>query len=211
MQLTGLLMKKEWNRHAPVALAGDTPIRAVSNHAVQTRLAPSRRKRRRFNAFKSTFTQGFAVFAFDIHAHKPLRRGTVDDRRFVAPAVHVAMFDRDMRHQRTHFAQFFDDMGVGFPNHLAAKERQVVNVNAIALHRVEHVVKLHAMLTTGDKVIHAIRGGGVNDTSATHLRLDVLCQIDGRETIVEWVTEIDQIKILALSSSNHFALQAKAL
>ena len=80
--------------------------------------------------------QRLAIAALEIHTHEPLRRGAIDDRRLVAPTVHVAVGDRRVGHQRVHVTQLLDDVRVGFPDHLTAEERQVIRVNAVALHRI---------------------------------------------------------------------------
>ena len=42
VQLAAFLVQEERDRHAPVTLARDAPVRAPGNHAVQARLAPGR-------------------------------------------------------------------------------------------------------------------------------------------------------------------------
>ena len=204
-------MQEERNRHAPVTLAGDTPIRAVGDHAVQARLPPSRGEFRRFDTGQRALAQGLAILAFDIHTDEPLGRGAVDHRRFMTPAVHVAVLNRRVGHQRVYVTQLLDDVRVGFPDHLAAEERQVIRVNAVALHRVQHIVKAHAVLAAGNKVIHTVRRSRVNDTGTAHLRLNVIRQIDRREAVVERVAEIDQVKVFTLCGSHYFTLETKAL
>ena len=90
VQLPRHFMQEKWHRHAPLALARQCPVRTVGNHVVQTRFPPRWEKLRRFHCAQSGVTQALAVHRL-IHRGEPLRRRTVDQRRFVAPAVHVAV------------------------------------------------------------------------------------------------------------------------
>ena len=173
---------------------------------MQTRLPPSRGELRRFDTGQRALAQGLAILAFDIHTDEPLGRGAVDHRRFMTPAVHVAVLNRRVGHQRVYVTQLLDDVRVGFPDHLAAEERQVIRVNAVALHRVQHIVKAHAVLAAGNKVIHTVRRSRVNDTGTAHLRLNVIRQINRREAVVERVAEIDQVQVFALGRRDHLTL-----
>jgi hypothetical protein len=56
--------------------------------------------------------------------------------------------------------------GTGFPDVLAAEQRQLVGVDAVALHRVEDVVVGQAMRDAAVEVVHAVGGGRVHDAGA---------------------------------------------
>lgn len=145
-----------------------------------------------------------------VHADEPLRGGAVDQRRLVAPAVHVAVLDGFVLEQRTDFAQFLDDGRVGLPDELAAEERQVRHVNAVALHRAEDVVVLHAVVLAGTEVVLAVCGRRMDDTG-TGTGFHVVGQIDRSEALVKRVTEADQVQRLAFAAGDDFAGQAVAL
>ncbi len=86
MQFMRLFMHKQRHRHAPGTLTGDTPVRTVSHHGFNTRLAPVRDPLHAFDLF-----QGLLAQAFLIHADEPLWGRTEDDRRLVTPAAWVAV------------------------------------------------------------------------------------------------------------------------
>ncbi len=93
MQLAGFLVHEERHRHAPLALTRQRPVRAIRDHAVQALLAPRRKEGGVLDAFQRGFAQRFVdvVVRLHVHAGEPLRGRAVDDRRLVAPAVHVAV------------------------------------------------------------------------------------------------------------------------
>src|SRR5690606_13838591 len=101
VQFATLLVQEEGNRHAPVALTGDTPVRTTGNHAVQTGLAPGRNELGLLDGIQRAGAQGAAVFGDLVHADEPLGGGPVDQRGLVAPAVYVAVLEWFVLHQRS--------------------------------------------------------------------------------------------------------------
>ncbi|MNK82730.1 hypothetical protein D3C87_1025150 [compost metagenome] len=156
VQLAAFLVQEERDRHAPVALTGNAPVRTIGNHRVQARLAPGRNELGFFDGFERALTQGVAGGRLLVHADEPLRGGAIDQRGLVAPAVHVAVFDDGGVQQRTDFGQLVDDGRVGLPDELAAEELQRRHVNAVALYRIEDVIVDHAVLLAGHEVVHAV-------------------------------------------------------
>ena len=116
------------------------------------------------NGIQRQLTQSLVCFVFGentgafVHAHKPLRCSAVDHRRFVAPAMRVAVRDAISGHEAIALAQHFNDARASFPNVHAAKQGQVFGVAAVALNRVQDVVISQAIGHTGVKVIHTIGG-----------------------------------------------------
>ena len=174
MQLSGLLVQEEGDRHAPVALARDAPVRAVGDHGVQARLAPVGEKFRRFDGSQRRLAQGAALDRLAIHADEPLAGGAIDDRRLVAPAMHVAVGDLVRGEQAADFAQLLDDGGVGLPDVEAAEEGQALGKAAVALHRREDLLVAHAVAlaglevlqTVGRRAVHHARAGVQRDVVA---------------------------------------------
>ncbi len=109
MQFLGFFMHEQRHRHAPGALTGDTPVRAIRYHRFDTRLAPVRDPLHAFD-----FLQRLRTQAFLIHAYEPLRRGAEDDRRFVTPAVRIAVQQFFNVQQRAFLTQQVDDQIVSF-------------------------------------------------------------------------------------------------
>src|SRR5471032_91288 len=206
MQLAAFLVQEERDRHAPVTLAGDAPVRTVGDHRVQARLAPGRNKLGVLDSLDRTIAQGIAAGRLFIHADEPLRGGAVDQRRLVAPAVHVAVLDGIGLHQRANFTQLVDDHLVGFEDELAAKELQRWHVNAIALHWVDDVIVDHAVFFADHEVVDAIGRRAVNHTG-TRTQFNVVSQVHRRQAVVERVTEIDQFQRGAGGGGDHRTLQ----
>ena len=115
-----------------------------------------------------------------------------------------------MLEQRTHLGELFDDRRIGLPDELAAKERQVRDIDAIALHRAENVVVLHPVVLAGAEVVLAVCGRRMDDTG-TGTGFHVVGQIDRSEALVERMTEADQLQRLAFATSDDFTGQAIAL
>jgi hypothetical protein len=126
-----------------------------------------------------------------IHTHEPLRRGAVNDRRLVPPAVHVAMHDLRASKQAADLGQLLDDGRIGLPDEHAAEEGQAGGKHAVALHRGEDLVVVHAVLAAGVEVLQAIGRRAMHD-ACTGIERDVLAEIDGRRTVVERVAELHQ-------------------
>ncbi|MND95901.1 hypothetical protein D3C80_881680 [compost metagenome] len=173
---------------------------------MQARLAPGRDELGFFDGFDRTLAQGIAVVRLLVHADEPLRGSAVDQRGLVAPAVHVAVADGFGVHQRTDFRELVDDRGVGFPDELAAEERQRWHVHAIALHRGEDVVVDHAITLAGHEVVFTVGWRGVNH-AGTGAQLNVVSQVDGRQALVERVTEVDQLQCRTWRGGNDRAFQ----
>jgi len=210
MQLAAFLVQEERDRHAPVALTRDAPVRATGDHAVQTRLAPGRDELGLLDGVQRATAQRAAVVGDLVHANEPLRGGAVDQRCLVPPAVHVAVLDGFVLEQRADFTQFLDDGRVGLPDELAAEERQVRHVDAVTLHRAENVVVLHAVVLAGTEVVLAIGRRGVDDAGAG-AGFHVFGQVHRREALVEGMAEADQLQCLAFATGDDLALKAVAL
>ena len=210
MQLAGLLVEEERDRHAPVALTRDAPVRAVGDHRVQARLAPGRDELGLFDGLERALAQRLASARLLVHADEPLRGGAVDQRGLVAPAVHVAVADGLGVHQRTDFTELFNDGRVGLPDELAAEERQRLDIHAVALHRGEDVVVDHAIALAGDEVVFTVGWRGMHH-AGTGAQLDVVGQVDRRQAVVEWVAEVDQFQGRAWGGGDDRAFQVVAL
>src|SRR5690554_7169491 len=68
-------MDKQRDRHAPGALTGDTPVRALLKHGFDTVLAPTRNPADALDGF-----QGIGAQVELVHADEPLGGGPVDQR-----------------------------------------------------------------------------------------------------------------------------------
>ena len=177
----GFLVQEEGHRHAPLALARQGPVRTVGDHAVQARLAPVREELGLVDAGQRGLAQGrAAVFRGDVHAGEPLAGGAVDDRGLVAPAVHVAVVEHLQFEQGAGFGQRGADRLGGFPDRHAAEQRQGAGEAAVAHHRLQDLVVLHAVRLAGLEVFQAVGRRRVDDAGAA-VGGDVVGQVDRRE------------------------------
>ena len=176
---------------------------------MQALLAPCGDKIGLFNSLDRLFAQRLTASDRQIHTNKPLRSGAIDQGRFVAPAMHIAVVDALVLEQSTDFFELGDDGRIGLPDKLAAKEWQVSNVNTVALYWAENVVIGHAVLFTGAEVILTVSRCRMHHAS-TRIQLNVFSQIYWREAIIKWVAEIDHLQRCTRCSRQHLALQAIA-
>ena len=150
-----------------------------------------------------------AVDVRRVHAHEPLAGGAVDQRRLVAPAVHVAVFDGGVLQQRANFCQLVDDDRVGLPHIHAAEERQVGSKAAIALHRRQDVLVVHAVLLAGVEVVQTVGRRGVHD-AGTGVETDIVGNENRRQTVVQRMAESNALQRRARTAGNGAAAEAIA-
>nr|GEU28492.1 hypothetical protein [Tanacetum cinerariifolium] len=187
MQRARLLVHDEGHRHAPLALTRQGPVGTVGDHAVQARLAPVGEEFGLLDAGQRALAQrGAAVGGRDVHARKPLRCGAVDDRGFMAPAVHIAVREHLQFEQRARFAQRVADRLGRFPDRQPAEQRQGRSELAVAHDWREHLFVLHAMRAARDEVVQAIGWRRVHHAGAA-FGGHVVGQVHGRQAVVECV------------------------
>ncbi|OIQ71805.1 hypothetical protein GALL_465730 [mine drainage metagenome] len=216
MQLPRGLVQEEGQWHAPRALARNAPVWPAGDHVAQTGLAARGVEGRLLDGVECHLPQaarclvGGAHAVALIHTDEPLRGGTVHQRGLVPPAVGIAVLNALLREQRATLAQGVDDQRRGFPDVHAAEQRQVGGVVAVALHRVEDVLELHAVAQAGLEVVHAVGRRGMHDAGAC-VSGDILAQIDRGQTVVEGMTEGDALQRAALGGRDGLALQTITL
>ena len=115
-----------------------------------------------------------------VHRREPLRGGAQDHRRLVAPAVHVAVGVLPVdREQRALLLDRLDDLRIRLPDRQAAEQRQRRRELAVAHHRREDLVVLHAVAPAGLEVLDAVGRRRVHDAGAG-IERDVLAEVDRR-------------------------------
>ena len=225
MQLTAVFVQEKRHRHAPRTLARNAPVGTVGDHVAQTRFAVLRVEVGVVDGVQRQFTQRFVRLVGDesargffggavktIHANEPLCGGAVDDRRFVSPAMRVAVGDGLRGHQAIGVLQGLQNDRHGFPDVQTAKQRKVVGIAAVALHWVQDVGVLHAMRHAGVEVIDAVGRGAVDDAGAV-VGGGVIGEVHGRGALVgridmrQGMVELDQIELLTLGGGDDLALQ----
>ncbi|MNS41262.1 hypothetical protein D3C72_736110 [compost metagenome] len=221
VQLARILVQEERDRHAPAALAADAPVGPAGDHVVQAGLAVLGVEAGLLDGVERGLAQrlgrlvlGEHAFAF-VHANEPLGGRAVDHRRLVAPAVRVAVGDGLGGQQPVGVAQRGDDHRHGLPDVLAAEQREVGRVAAVALHRVQDVVVRHAVGDAGVEVVHAVGRRGVHEAGAVGGG-GVVGQVDGRQAlvarvhVVQRVLELEPAERLALDRGQHLAVERVA-
>ncbi len=178
VRLAGLLVQEERDRHAPVALARDAPVRPGLHHAFEPGAAPRREELGLVDGALGDPAQGrrFLMLAFAgagtdgavLHADEPLRRGAEDDRRLVPPAVRVAVLDSFLFQQSTARFQFLQHQRVGFPDRPAGQfaDRQRRRRGDEAAVVADRVVHRQAVLAADVVVVDTVRRGGVHQAGA---------------------------------------------
>ena len=154
VRLGGGAVHEQGDRHAPGALPGDTPVRAVAQHAFDARLAPLRQPLHLVH-----LGAGLGQQAALAHGNEPLGGAAENDRRLVAPAVRVAVGDGLQRHQGAALFQGVDHRLVGLAHVQAADHRQVLPEQAVVLHRAVH---FQAVLLADDKVVFTVARRGMH-------------------------------------------------
>ena len=134
VQITRHFVHKQRNRHTPGALAGDTPIGPVSQHAVDPRAAPIRDPLHALHRLLGRRQQTIAC-----HADKPLGRCTEDDRGLVPPTMRIAVLERFVAQENAALKQGRDDVIISLKDMLACKHRCVRVVDTITADRVIHL------------------------------------------------------------------------
>ncbi len=168
MQFLGLFMHEQRHRHAPGTLTGDTPVRTVGHHGFDTRLAPVRDPLHAFDLRKRLRAQ-----AFLIHADKPLRGRTEDDRSLVTPAARIAVLHFFNVQQRAVVTQHVDDDVVGFEDVDAVQGR--VRPGQVRAVRANRVSDLQTVFQADSVVVRAVATGGMHRTG-TCFQGDVFAQ-----------------------------------
>ena len=226
MKFAGFFMNEEGQGNAPVSLTGNTPVRAIGDHVVETHFAPFRNELGCFNSFQGGLTQRIfrIVFIDDtlsvrigfVHADKPLVGGAINQRCLMAPAVHVAVHDFAAGQQVAGNGNGVEDLVLSFPNIQAAEERQRGGILTVALDRVQDLVVGEACALAGNVVIHTVGRSRVNNTG-TGSGLDVVGEQNRGEAVVERIKrsqrmlEAEALESFALGFGDDFAFHAVAL
>ena len=134
MQLTGFPMDEQGNRYPPSALTRNTPIGPVPQHRINTRSAPIRNPAHTIDSLL-----GIAEQAPLRHADKPLGSGSENNRRFVPPAVRVAVLVGFMCEQPFSRLQLGNNFIVRSENMLPFEDGCSGEVNTIAAHRIVYL------------------------------------------------------------------------
>ena len=222
VQFAAVFVQEKRHWHTPGPLARNAPVGAVGNHVSQTRFAVLGVELGLVNRVQGQLSQGLRRFVLGeharafVHADEPLGCRAVDDRCFVTPAMRVAVRDGLCGHQAASGFQPFQNEGNRFPNVLAAKQREVGGISAIALNGVQDVGVLQAMRHAGVEVIHTISRGAVHDARAvcfTHIVGDVnrrgalIARIHMRQRMVKF----NQTKFVAGGGGQHLAFELPTL
>ena len=130
--------------------------------------------------------------------------------------MRVAVCDGVRTHQAPGVLQGFQNHRHGLPDVLAAKQREISGVGAVALHRVEDGVVGQPIGYAGIEIFHAVGGRGMDDAGAV-VGGGVLGQVDRRGTgkagvhMGERVVEFDQIELLTHRGGHDAAAELPAL
>ena len=108
-----MLVGKDADRHAPGALAGKHPVRAVLDHGAQAVLAGGGHEAGLVDGRQRARAQRRAVAEVLVHVDEPLRRVAEDHRLLRAPGMRIGMLQAAAGEQRVAGDQRLDDALVG--------------------------------------------------------------------------------------------------
>ena len=188
MQLAGFPVHEQGDRHTPGTLTGNTPVGPIGQHAFDARLAPLGQPLHLID-----FLTGTGQQARLIHGHKPLRRRTENQRRFMTPAMRVAVFNFRQLDQIAAVFQRLDHRLVGLAHMQATHHRQIIAEQAVIQHRADRV---QVVLLAYHKVVGTMARGGVYQ-AGTRVGGDVLTEDDRHLGLQEGMLQ-----------SHHFQLAA---
>ena len=174
--LAASLTKENDDGDTPESLAGYAPVGSLLDHFVDAVFAPRRNPLHVVNFLECLLSQGFRCTVSGlIHFDKPLLGGPEDNRIVTAPAVRIAVLVGVMPQQRTPIAQELYDDRICGENVFAFVFGQALEVDAVII---ERSVNFEPILLAGNKVIRAVTGSGVNDTTSL-IEGDVIGQKSG--------------------------------
>ena len=134
----------------------------------------------------------------------------------MAPAVHVAVRELAVREEVARDGEGVHDGFGRLPDVEAAKEREPLGKDAVALHGADDVVVFEAVVLAGDEVVQTVGRGAVHDPG-TRRRVDVVGEVDGRAAaiplvhVIERMEELESVERLALDLGEHGAREFVAL
>ena len=150
------------DRHTPVALAGNTPVRALLDHGTNT---IGRMRGIPLHMVLDLIGSNLAQTGL-VHRYKPLVGGTEKNRMLAAPAVRIAVRDLLLHHKRAALAKELDDVRVGFIGIHAAEgttaAKLVAHVELAVV--VDRHADIHAFLDANVVVVSTVTRRVVDDT-----------------------------------------------
>ena len=166
--LAAVLAGEGRDGHAPVALAGDAPVRAPLDHRADALDGVAGVELDLRELLERPLAQARPAAQRLVHRDEPLARGAEDDGLLAAPAVRVAVVDVLVEDQRAALLEPRDDLGVGLVD-LHAGPR-AARAHLVAHEEAAVVVDRHdrgdAELLAGEVVVDAVAGRAVDDARA---------------------------------------------
>ena len=175
----------------------------IGDHGVQPRFTPGGEELGLGNGLQCIGAQirRSRILFVLIHAHKPLRGRTEDDRRLVAPAMRIAVTQLGVLEQRLFFGQQFDDLGIGFPHGHAGKARHGADEPAVIGNG---VINRQLVLEADLIVVHAVCRCGMHKAGTAFGR-HMLAEYPRHLTVEEGMIEELTFQRRALDRAEHLA------
>ena len=221
-RFTTVLAGESGNGNAPIALAGDAPVRTALHHGPDALHGMRRVERDLRELVERLLAQRVAIVERFVHRDEPLARRAEDDRLLAAPAVRIAVVDVLVEDERAALAQPLDDLRVGLVDlhagpgaaraHLVALVEATVVVNGHDHGNVE----LHA----DEVVVDAMAGSAMDDSGAVvqsdvvsvdELALDALITEDGLLVLVACQLDTGHAPRLAVGAAHELDLAVAEL
>ncbi len=192
MRLASLAINKKRNRHTPIALPRDTPLRAVADHGSHSLLAPARKPVNAAKRFK-----GFLTNTTGIQIQKPLRCRPKQNGRFMAPAMRITMLIGCVVDERPGLLQTLNNLPIRIEDKLPGKFP--ANESPIITHR---ILQRQLIPLTNNEVISTVTRRGMHGT-CTGLNGDMLAQNDRHFAREERMTQAEPLQRLALTTTDN--------
>ena len=158
-----LVAIQNYQRHAPIPLPRDAPVRPLRDHRVNPFSAPFRRPFHLGDFRKRARPDRTRTAPRAIQIDEPLFGGAENYRIVAPPAVRIAVRKFLFAEQRAAIAQQRHDDGIRLKHGLAFVFRQAFEIAAVSIDR---RVRLNAIFLPGLKVLHAVARRGVHDAGA---------------------------------------------
>ena len=193
MKFLGLLVYEQRNRNTPCSLTGDTPVRTVGNHRLDTVLSPGRDPFNTLDGIESLLSE-----AGPVHGNKPLRCGSENNRCLMTPAVRIGVGNGLGLYQRAFFRQQCNNLRICI-EHIHTAEKFGIRIeHTVCIHRVGN---FQMVLGTNHIVIHTVTRSSMNSTG-TGIGGNVCSENNRNIKIQERMFETLQFKITSLAAAD---------
>ena len=178
--VTAVVAVESRNRNTPGALAGNTPVLAVTNHIIQAVMPPGRNEPCLIDRFQRIFTE-------IIDGRKPLLCRTINDRVLAAPAMGILVVKRLFAEKHAFMGKRGNTRPFRFPHCLSFQKRSGFRCHTtFIVHRTDDFLFQFSFIfifLMHFKVVHTVPRGSMY-AACTGIQCDMVAFKDIHRTIV---------------------------